>query len=219
MKGKLVTKLFSKYFSLELPDYCNKGGLIYYNNLDYYLKGLWFESSSFSAETFTIEVFIQPLVIPADGYILNIGSRLGVLDDRRDIWWTYSKEKETEIVKDIMHRIKRDAQPFFNKFSTPVDFINTYHINRLSVKDRYKYETYIYFLVLLGNYTEAEMKIPRFYNHLEKLMNDYPYLLPVCDRLNKLLTLLIQKDYKSALDLVESYRMFTLESLNLFNHS
>jgi hypothetical protein len=215
MASKIVHSLFIKYFSKELPDYKNKGSLIYYENLDYFLKGFLFQSSAFSSTFFTIEVFAQTLFIPADNYYFLIGDRLGALHDHRDKWWDYSNDDEEAIAIDIIHRIQKDAIPFLNHFNKPEEFIRSYRWRVSPKSDSYLFETYLYALILSGKYQEALKKIPPFMKELTTCVDEYPYLKVIIDRVLLISKYLSNRDYQSTDKLLKSYRAYTLNSLNL----
>jgi hypothetical protein len=215
MKNKIMNNFFIKYISKVLPDYDNKGSLIYHNNLDYFLKGLFFQSSAFSSTSFTIEVFVQPLFIPADNYYFLIGDRLGALHDHRDKWWDYSKDDEEAIAIDIIHRIQKDAIPFLNHFNKPEEFISSYRWKVSPKSDSYLFEIYLYALVLSGKYQEALKKIPPFMKELTTCIDEYPYLKVIINRVLLISKYLSNCDYQSSTKLLKSYRAYTLNSLNL----
>lgn len=215
MKGKIVSRLFRNYIEKEFSEFKNKGGLIYHQNLDFFLKGLWFESSAFSGTSFTIQVFIQPLYIPFDDYIFNLGDRLGHLRNRHDRWWDYSRDNEIEIMEDISDRIKRDAIPFFNKMQSTSDLLNFIRRDIHPNKDTYKYEVFINSLILLTNYKKAKKVILPFLKSIKKDFKTRSYLQDIYTRVEYLLILLDHKEFQSANKLIQSYQNNTIAALKL----
>ncbi len=93
MKVKYVKKLYKNYLSEALPGFGIQGHLVYYEQVEYLLRGFYFESSAFCADDFNIYVFVQPLFIPLTNLWFSFGHRLGELSSKGIAkWWSISND-------------------------------------------------------------------------------------------------------------------------------
>jgi hypothetical protein len=126
MKSQLVRRLSKMYFLPNLPGYIAKGHLLYQQDLEHILRGFWFESSAFDRDSFTVEVFVQPLYIPVSHLSFTFGHRLGSLGKGYDIWWKYDEETEALMMQEILSFMMSAGIPFLEERSSIEKLINQY---------------------------------------------------------------------------------------------
>ncbi len=218
MKTTLVKQLCKKYLLPDLPGYEVKGHLLYDRNYIYLLPGIYFESSSFNKERFTIDIFVQPLYIPATGLWWTFGNRLGMLAKGRDVWWEYREENERTIMQEIGADIHRVGIPFLETRKTLKDFIAQYRNKVDFAGDTYVIETVAYGCILLGEYQKAEKILGRFMIELDREIKRKPeisWLIDVQKRAKTILQHLQEKAPDAARQQLDEWTTYTLSEIKL----
>jgi len=219
MKSQLVKRLGKKYILPYMSEYDIKGHLIYHKELQIFLCGFWFESSAFSASSFTVEVFIQPLFIPQTDIYFNFGSRLGSVSKGRDIWWEYSDEEEEEIMQEILGMIQHHGLPYLEKVRTVEGFIKQYgQFNRSERVNIHRMEAIGYGYVLSGDNKRAKNLLDRLSIELEQEIVRYPdkaWQREMQSRVRLILGFIQNQDQEAAIQQLEEWKEYTLSHLGL----
>lgn len=217
MKGQLVRKLSKKYLLHDLPGFTVKGHLLYDQNIDFLLSGLCFESSAFSQNSFTIDVFVQPLFIPATYLYFNFGDRIGLIFKNRDYWWEYDENNEVQIMDEIHTAITTFGIPYLKKRNFLKGFITTYK-NFKPTENPHTIEGIAYSYILVEDYGKAQKHLSSLG---KRLINDAEYyqnaswIVEMQKRVILMLSHLENKNYQNAKDQLSQWRDFTLSSLGL----
>lgn len=112
MKSKDFSALGKKLLPY-LPDYRVRGALIFAEPIGHILRGIAFDSSSYSATSFYIHVFFQPLCVPSNFMHLTLGHR--VRDMKNIDGWD---SERPDLVADIGEALVAKALPFLNRVET-----------------------------------------------------------------------------------------------------
>src|ERR1700741_201681 len=100
-----------KQIQPELPGFKIQGQLLFIDPIDHTLRGVWLDHSM-DKRSFYVQVFVQPLFIPAEEIHFNFGWRIG----------GGSRNADTRhLVRELGVAIKREAVPFLTKINTPMD--------------------------------------------------------------------------------------------------
>src|SRR5438552_1936158 len=117
MKDARFQRLIRQYLLPHLPGFRAKKSLVFAEPLEYLLRGFALESSGFGPSVFYLWVFVQPLYVPSTHIYFHFGRRLGHgwdLDANAD--------NESEVMGQVLTRIKDEGLPFINRFESPADF-------------------------------------------------------------------------------------------------
>jgi len=155
MRDKKLKALIKEYFLPELPEFKWKGRLLYHENIQELLRGVYLDSSGFSVGQFTIEPFIQPLYVPNDSIVLTCGERI-----RDEILGTWFSVSDPRILVSLPFLVRR-AKGMLDQIKTPHDF---YCNRELSGLDNIRtLETYAY--------TSCYLKYPQAISDLDRLIS------------------------------------------------
>ncbi len=219
MKASDLMKVAKRCVLPHLPSFKVKGTTILYEApIGLFLRALHFQTSSLDPQRFTVWAFVQPLYIPRDHFVLNIGGRLGWLLGDRDIWWCWDAEDtdfQEQVMRDVLQYIRQVGLPFLQKFQTPKDVIRW--LRKLDAGERAKVwhdEILVCSLILEGDYRGAQRLISRVYPELLRHIHDEPWRLEIAERLMLLQTLL-QQSPEDAIKQLYAWRQWTLKQLRL----
>lgn len=219
MKGQLVKRLCKKYILPSLLSYNTKGHLLFQLEHIDLLRGFCFESSTFSSNTFTIYVFIQPLYIPKTYISFGFGDRLGSVSKGRDIWWEYSEEKEEEIMQEILGMIQHHGLPYLERAGTIERFIKHYgRFNRLGKVNVHHMEAIGYGYVLSDDTKRAKNLLDTLAKELEQKIDQYPdegWQREMQSRVQLIMGFLQNQDQEAAKQQLEDWKEYTLSHLGL----
>lgn len=217
MKNQLVRQLSKKYLLPDLPGFAIKGHLLYDQDIDYFLSGFCFESSAFSKNSFTIDVFVQPLFIPKTYLSFNFGNRIGFLFKKRDYWWEYDENDEKQIMAEIHLAITKFGIPFLEKRNSLKGFIHNYK-NFGAKVNPHTVEGIAYAYVLVEDYAKAKKHLSSLVKLLVDVADYYrssSWLTEMQERVSLMLGHLENHNYQMAKDQLGQWRDFTLTSLGL----
>lgn len=217
MKSQLVRKISNKYILPHLPEFKIQGHLLYHRDIQYLLRGFYFESSAFSSTSFTIEVFVQPLYIPDDTIILTFGNRLGNIAKQRDIWWDYHESREDEISSEVLSLMMNSGIPYLEERRTLEKFTNHYK-NLNPNANKHMIEAICYALILINDYQKAKKQLVSLERVLAQDILKYPGISWIKDiqiRVQLILGYLKNRDYEGAKQQLNEWRDSTLLNLGL----
>jgi len=219
MKSKLINQLSKQYLLPYLPEFKIKGHLLYLNNNDYFLGGFWFESSSFQANTFVIEAFVQPLFIPSEHLWFNFGTRLKSVTSGCEMWWTYLQDTQNEMMEEVRVLIISQGLKFLHD-RLPIDkFLHTYgkDINHPNVNNAES----VCYAYLLNNPKKRIQSIIHLNVLLKKLQYDIManpeilWLNEVKERVELIANYMKKNERIKAIDQLNEWKEYTISQLKI----
>src|SRR3954449_5399973 len=109
MKGRKIEPLARRHVLPVLPGFAARGGLVYRPPVDYVLRGLWFDTSSFTSSRIYVTAFVQPLFHSHQDLTFSYGFRLG-----NDFWDVDESDADPSFAA-IAEEVQRHAVPFFDQ--------------------------------------------------------------------------------------------------------
>ena len=217
MKGREFERLIKKHLLPHLPGFKVKKAELFIYPINYLLRAFSFESSQFDRNRFTVYVFVQPLYIPDDGVVFNIGDRLGNMAGLRDTWWDYKPEKETLIMNEILYLMQQYGVPFLQRIQTPMDLVE--EIKREFPKedypDSYYNEIIAFSFILSEKFKDALQEL----NRLIYILKEFPELeewqLERMKRAERLRDMLKKNKEQEAIQLLKEWTFYTAQNLRL----
>ena len=214
MKSREMERLSIKYLLPHLPEYRAKGSLLYAEPVEHLLRGFVFESSEFDPTAFFVNVFVQPLYVPAESYVLDFGDRLGGGAKR----WRPTAGQEGKVMGDVLGEIRRKGLPFLDQIRTPADLALVASTKAQKAPNNPRIlEVEAYSLVLAGRYRDARTVLER----IEQLARDLlranlraVWLEEVGTRA-RLLRETLARSPDEAIALLDQWRLETLTRLGL----
>ncbi len=128
MKSATWRRLSRTYMVPHLPPVRLVRNLTIFPPTEHLLRALSTDSSGFSGVRFVVEAFVMPLYVPSDHIYYTFGGRLGALSGHQERWWTISDENESEVMREVLDLIRKEALPFLNRLSNPRELAE--HIHR-----------------------------------------------------------------------------------------
>ncbi|MGC3945484.1 MAG: hypothetical protein QM762_13375 [Chryseolinea sp.] len=168
MKASLERKLFSNYTKQHISStaWNLKNHLAYKEPENGLLKGIYFNSSSFSASQFEPIAFIQPLFVPSDHVYFSFSLGLNATVKRQ--WWDYSEETVEESGRVLADEINEIEKRFFSKINASADFYR-YYLKDKKVTVRY-FEAVAYSCAY-ANLEGAEKELSDLIDYIKKKEN------------------------------------------------
>lgn len=218
MKAYQLMRVVKQHILSSLPSFkVKRSTLLYETPIEMILRAFYFQTSYLDKESFTVWAFAQPLYVPSDHIVLNIGGRLGWLWRNRDIWWTIQLgdvESEYRTMQDLLGWIQKVGLPFLESIKTPADIIQWIRKQSGNPSDEHYQEIIAYSYVLLGNYREASHTISRLLPNLYRHSGDYPWMLEIACRVERMKELLDHSP-DDAIHQLRTWRDWTLKQLRL----
>lgn len=112
MKTKEIAAI-GKQLLAELPGFALKGQMLFVRPVGHTLRGIFFDRS-INPRGFYVQVFIQPLFVPAGHINFNVGWRLG---GGSHIW----NADTPNLISELDTALKREALPFLSRIQSPLD--------------------------------------------------------------------------------------------------
>lgn len=216
MRQKEFQVLSRKYLLPHLPVFEVKGDLLIIPPIKYLLRGFCFQPSAFDRKSFNVQTFVQPLYIPKEYIVFNIGFRLGKLTRKGEEWWEITPENEAEVMTDVLHLMKVEGLPFLNRLETPEDIAtelqkDSPNESRLIIDS----QTIAYSLILAGKYAEGLKELNRFIFLLSEEDELREWEKVLLERAILLRDTLKNHGEKTAIALLEEWRAYTIGKLRL----
>jgi hypothetical protein len=98
----------------ELRLFTAKGRLLVALPLDHTLKAVLLDSSSFDADTFHVELFVQPLFIPENHIVLSVGWRVG---GKAEMWSGH----DPRLIEKLTSALAGEPCRFLGRIQSPED--------------------------------------------------------------------------------------------------
>ena len=212
MKQKKLESLLKQFVLPYLSNFSVKGKLMFMRPVDYVLGGFYFDSSHFESNRFTIETFIQPLYVPKENIVFNIGIRLR--NQELNEWWTMETENEGRIMAQILEQIKMDGLPFLQRFDSTMKLRTELQRLNSSKKDIRFLEIIAYTLILERNFVLAAEEMDQLLNNIANITDRSPWVDEMNKRVHVMRDALTESSEK-AIELLDSWKNLTLEKLKL----
>jgi len=218
MKASDLMKAVRRHILPLLPGFKYKPTTILYATpAELVLRAFYFQTSYLDRDAFTVWAFAQPLYVPYDHLVLNIGGRLGWLHKGKDIWWRW-RPNDAELEKQVMHEIywyiQKYGLPFLDRVRTPSDVIWWIDKKSGNPKDVHYQEAKAYSYILTGNCDRAQRILPRLYTELRQDEPNYPWMGEMAERVS-LIQSLLEQSPEAAIQQLHEWRKWTLTKLRL----
>jgi hypothetical protein len=105
--------MIGKRLLADLPGFAAKGQMLVMRPVGHTLRGIFFDRSV-NPRGFYVQVFIQPLFIPAVHVAFNVGWRLG---GSNHLW----SAESPGLISHLTAALKREALPFLSDIQSPQD--------------------------------------------------------------------------------------------------
>lgn len=130
MKNTIIKKFFIKnvFPHLSSHEWIVRRNLIFKSNPNEVLKGICLESSAYAVSQFAVNIFVQPLFIPADGLYFNFGYRQKTPEKRE--WWNLDESNTEQVGLQLARYIDTADEEFFNNRKDALDFYNVYRSSK-----------------------------------------------------------------------------------------
>lgn len=214
MKGRTVEKLAKKYLLQHLPGYAVRRSLLFFEPLDWILRGYCFDSSSFSADRFVVHAFCQPLYVPVEYLVLSFGDRLGAAGGGPERWFHLKGNDELSTMTEVVERILKEGEPMLVTTETLRGFLDM--LPRLSSDhaDPHYLEARAYTEVLTGRTELACRTINRLNSVIDANPNKFDWVLDLQRRVNHIRVLLAESP-ESAISQLNTWADYTARQLKL----
>jgi len=187
----------------ELPGFTVKGQMIFIQPVAHTLRGICFDGSSFDPNLFFVQVFAQPLFVPAKRLALNIGWRLGGGSHRWNV-------NAPGLLEDLSAVLKREALPFLARIESPRDLAQAATSLQKS-QDPYTQQAVAYALARAGDVNKAVAEL----DQLTRLLDvKVPWQLEMLARANALKSQLL-RDAPSAQKQLQAWEAESVRNLGL----
>jgi len=212
----------------EVPFHFFRGNLIKPNTQPI-LQAINFQPSDWDKSDFYLNVFVQPLFVQEEDFVLSIGSRLGDFKQNGASSWNVSERDPREIFKEIEEDIRRYVLPWFKTTESPDKLLALMESGKSNIprRDRHdkifrdfqSYQTMSYCALLGGKTKTAISYIEKSIGEIKDSNYDLDKsLVKSCQQMRKLIT---EKPDVAKKQLLENVRQ-TTESIklpkNLFNY-
>lgn len=121
---------FKKYSKDILGEYLKKQGFYKWKTNSYVrrndidlLEYIDLQKERYGSKTFTVNLAMMPLYVPAEYMEIGFGNRLGVLIAGKDIWWDYADDNiAMKSFQNITDAIQLFAIPWFHKYNDETSY-------------------------------------------------------------------------------------------------
>ena len=205
MKNKDFARL-AKQLS-DLPSLYVKGPMAVLRPVKHVLRGLYFEGSSFDAQSFYLWAFFLPTFVPTKHVILNFGKRLR-LPDGSDRW----NATEPDLLTRLNEAAKQDALPFLSRIQSTGDM--TAALTALTkAQDPYAQQAIAFAWALSRDIGRAEQELKQLLGLLDMKI---PWQRDMAERA-EILKVKLLADPIEAQEQLKTWEAETLRNLGLEN--
>lgn len=218
MRVERLMRVVKEHILPSLPNFrVKRSSCLYVTPVEMIWRAFYFQTSYLDPEAFTVWAFAQPLYVPYEHIVLNIGGRLGWLWRDKDIWWRIQlgdADSERDTMQDVLWYIQKVGLPFIESMQTPKDIIYWIQKKSGNPNDEHYQEVIAYSYVLLGDYKRALHIVDRLISTLNRHKEDYPWMFEMEERVN-LIKDLLQQSPEAAVQQLCEWRNWTLKQLRL----
>lgn len=227
MRINQLMRVVRQHILPHLPGFrVKRWSFLYATPVSLIWRAFHFQVSYTQKEAFTVWMFAQPLYVPADRPVTDIGESLGRSWYHRNRWWTVQlgdAQSEQQVMDEVLRLIQKVGLPFLERLQTPADII--WWIQKKS-DDRdapYSQEILAYSYILEGDYRRArriiDRLIPELQYEIEESSPTHRTLVqwiyePTIDRLTQVKDLLEQSP-DLAVQRLYAWRHWSLKQLRL----
>jgi hypothetical protein len=161
MRSNVVESLARDHLLTRLPGFVVSRGIIHKSASDGLLRGFWLDSSAFDGNAAYVYVFVQPLYVPRQHLVFNLGKRLarwvGFL--RSNERWDFSPGNVDSAAPVLLRVMLREGLAFLKKRDSIDLLVRNLKFGlrfENTIADR---EVLAYSLARLGRYREAERRL------------------------------------------------------------
>jgi hypothetical protein len=207
MRNRDLQRLVKQYLLQHLPPLQLDRDLLFYEPIEYLLRGFCFGRSG-DAAAFYVWVFVQPLYIPHDSVYFNFGDRLSP-------GWSVSKKSEPEVMTEVLDAILADGLPFLDRFHTPEDIVDRIdEFGDAYPTNTHFIEAHAYSLILVGKYYQAEEELRLLHARCEPNPRNVEWVYDQMHRGDRVLAKL-KRSPEEAKQLLLEWRTQTLRAIRL----
>ncbi len=208
MKDSYLERFFREHLEAQLPTFAIQKNLMYMPPVDYVLKAVNFDSSSFSKSLIYVDMFIQPTFTPLGAGGMLINDRIGSFD--------LEIEGDAVVAKKIISVVNKKVLPLFNRYtSSPTDIISLL----AQTDESYELEALAYAFVLTQQWDKALSILERLARQLQKEFREWPdakYYEEWIDRISQMMSL-VKTEPSRGVERLEGYRVNALRELGFIN--
>ena len=113
MKGPEFGRIGKRLLSVLPPGFTSRGHLVFVAPVEHTYRGLLFDSSRHSRDGFYVHTVVQPMCMPEEHFVLNLGWRIG-----GGVVWDASSQ---DVFERLSAAVVREAIPFAGSISTAGD--------------------------------------------------------------------------------------------------
>jgi hypothetical protein len=210
MKGTYVKKIWMKYLAKFLGEqYVCQGNLIFKKPLQWFIHGLYFESSAYSTDSCYLWAFGSMVFPPREGLSFHFGDRIGNFD--------INPANELVVMPRIVSAIRGKGFRIIDQFDRPEWLLNKAREikhDKFAINDK---ERLAYAYLLAGEYKEVHPLLEVvLIGCLEDIVK-FPQATGSRDRKERveLIMRLMDEDPALAVNQLKEWRMVTLKNLKL----
>lgn len=171
MKAADLMRVVKRHILPHLPEFrVKRWSFLYATPVDMVWRAFHFQVSYTEQEAFTVWMFAQPLYVPADCPVTDIGESLGRSCYRRNRWWTIQlgdAQSEQQVMDEVLWLIQKVGLPFLGRLKTPADIIRWIQKKSDDPDAPYSQEILAYSYILEGDYRRARRMIDRLIPELQ----------------------------------------------------
>jgi hypothetical protein len=161
MRRHVVENLARNHLLAQLPGFIVTRGIIHKSLSDGLLRGFWLDSSAFDPNAAYVYVFVQPLYVPRQHLVFNLGKRLaswtGFL--RSNERWDLNPRKLQIAAPFLLRAMLRDGLAFLKKRDNAELLVRNLKYGLRFETTIFDREALAYSLARLGRYYEAERRL------------------------------------------------------------
>lgn len=155
VKAAKARALIRRYLLPSLRNFSVKNKLLYVIPVHHILRGYYLEDSGFDPLSFNCWAFVQPLYVPSEHLVFNMGGRLGTLEGGQEQWWKLTDENEETVMADVLRLILQSGEPRYAGITGPRTLATDLVAHPHEPGSHYTREALAYSWVLAGEWSRA----------------------------------------------------------------
>ncbi len=144
----------------DLPGFAQKGQMLFVSPVGHTLRGIFFDRAT-NPRGFYVQILIQPLCVPEEHIIFNLGWRLR--HGRTDLW----NADDPQLIPELSLALSREALPFLSSIESPRDTA-TAAVSLRKSGDPIVQQAIAYAFARAGDVPEAVKALGRLREQLEE---------------------------------------------------
>ena len=188
-----------------------KGHLLFATPVNELLKGVYLESSAYSPADFSVNVFVQPLYVPATSPVFSFGYRQKTGANRE--WWHFEETDITQVGWELAQAINTAERDFFPQVATAADFHRRYRPQQRTAASYYEAVVYSACYAGLEKKAEEVKGLLHFLQTSKEVNLEWEWVQQMYQKTQQLQLLLTQSE--PVRPLLEHWRVETMRHLRL----